>query len=370
MATVPPRLAIVSDARPGRNGVGTYYSDLVEHLAPYCAAIDRIWPAVENNALAPWLSMALPGDPTQQLELPSPVALRRRLHDFRPDAVIVATPGPYGLLGARVANSLGARLVAGLHTDFEALGRLYWGPVTGYVNRRCIAGLHRWLFSRADCVVANAPGMVDLARRNGVRDARLVGTLLPLDFLEQPTAPVAGDLRHVVFIGRLATEKRVERVIDAARRLPAIDFTIAGEGPLRAEVEAAAEALPNLFHGGWLDRASIRAMLDRADLLVLPSDVEAFGTVALEALARERLALVSAGCGIRDWPELAVGLHEMQPAEDLADAIQRLAAIDPARRREDAARARAAVQAMTAATRDQWLAILRGAEAGLAANVA
>lgn len=354
------RVAIISDAEPGRNGVGTYYLDLADHLRGHVAAIECLWPNQGEQGVATWASMPLPGDRTQRLELPSPVAVRQRLRDFRPNVVVVATPGAYGLFGVRAARALRARLIVGLHTDFEALGELYGGRLTGGVNRRLMLGVHRWLLQRADCVVANGHEMVELARRHGAADARLVGTQLPPAFLDTPIEPPGAELRRIIYVGRLAPEKRVGWVIAAARRLPGMAFTIAGDGPLRAEFEAAARELPNLDYAGWLTRDQIRAALDGADLLVLPSEIEAFGTVALEALARERLALVSPGCGIRNWPELAAGLYEMAADEDVAGAIQRLAAAPAAERQSNAARGRAAAHELNAATTRQWLGILNG----------
>ena len=358
------RLAIVSDAQPERNGVGTYYRDLCEHLRPVLGRVAFMAPGAGEPAVRCWLRMPLPGDGTQRVELPSPLALRRRLRDLRPHAVVAATPGPYGLLGARCARRMGARLVVGLHTDFEALSALYWGTVFGRLNRWGMASVHRRLFRGADCVVANSPGMRGLARRNGVAAAELMGTQLPREFLDMPVEPLGERLERVLFVGRLAAEKRVHRVLEAAAQRPGLCFGIAGDGPLRADVEAAAARRPNLRYLGWQSRAGIRRALDGADLLVLPSEVEAFGTVALEALARGRTALVSPGCGISGWPELARGLYEMRPGEGLAEAIDRLAALDPAERRSSAARGRAAVHAMSAATRAQWLEVLGAAGDG------
>lgn len=361
------RVAIVSDAQPERNGVGTYYRDLAEHLEPIVGEVTFLGPGAGEPALRRWLRMPLPGDATQQVEVPSPIGLRRRLESLRPHAVVAATPGPYGLLGARYAAALQARLVVGLHTDFEALSALYWGAVFGRINRWGMAAVHRRLFRRADCVVANSPGMLELARRNGVASTELMGTQLPRDFLERPPAPVGERVGRILFVGRLAAEKRVHRVIEAAERLPHLSFAIAGEGPLRAEVEAAAARLDNLSYLGWLARPGIREALDGSDLLVLPSDVEAFGTVALEALARARMALVSPGCGIRDWPDLARGLCEMDPREHLADTIGRLARLDPEARRAHAREGREAVLAMSRATCTQWLEVL-GARADATAD--
>ena len=365
MNAPPPKVAILSDAQPGRNGVGTYYQDLAGHLAASGVEVSLFAPG--EDAPAQWFSMPLPGDGTQRLALPSPIRLRRALHAQAPSAVVAATPGPYGMLGARYAAATGARLIVGMHTHLEALSALYWGAVLGRVNRWGLGALNRRLCSRADCVVANSTPMARVAERCGAGNTRVLGTLLPHPFLDAPIEPRGGALERAIFVGRLAAEKRLDSILEAAERLPGITFAIAGDGPLRGEVERAAARLPNLEYLGWLPRSGIRAAIDASDLLLLPSTVEAFGTVALEALARERGALISGGCGIGDWPELTRGLWTIGAHEHLADAIARVAALPTAARLAHARSARAAVLAMNARSLAHWLDLLGIAEAGSAA---
>ncbi|UEX78712.1 glycosyltransferase [Spiribacter halobius] len=360
---LPLRVAIVSDAAPERNGVGTYYRDLAAHLEPRVQALTLLCPG-SGQPLPHWLEMPLPGDATQRLGLPSPRRLQQRLAAFAPDVIIVATPGPYGLLGARAARRLGARLLFGLHTHYEALTGLYWGRVLAPLNRWWLAGTNRRLFRQADAVITNAPGMHRLAQELGARRAHLLGTPLPRPFLERPPAALQSPPRSVLFVGRLAAEKRVHAVIEAAERLPGLQFRIAGDGPERPWVDAAAARLPNLEALGWLDRDAILDALDSSDLLVLPSVVEAFGTVALEALARGRITLAARGCGILDWPELARGLHRIGAGENVADALARVTALDPAVLAHKAGQGRAAVLACAESGITPWLDVLAGQAAG------
>ena len=353
------RVVVVSDAAPQRNGVGTYYSDLVAHLDTRVAAIRLIANGSEGPAIPHWHETALPGDATQRIALPSPSALRRAIADAAPEVVIVATPGPYGVLAGLMARRLGARLIFGLHTDYEALAGLYWGRLRGALNRVAMRGINRILFRRAGVVVSNSAHMHQLARAKGARHAIRVNTPIPRDFLDAPLAPLRIPPRRILFVGRLAAEKRVEAIIEAAEAHPGLGFRIAGDGPLRAEVEAAAARLGNLEYVGWLDRDRLLGMLDDSDLLVLPSKVEAFGTVALEAMVRGRLTLVSPGCGITDWPELADGLLVMDSEQTVAAALAGVLALPPdaLEARAQAARERSARMARQCV--DEWMALIK-----------
>lgn len=356
-ATARARVTVITDAGAERNGVGTYYRDLSAALAPHVETITTIGP--DNGApLRERLSVPLPGDRSQRIGVPDPGALVRHLAELAPDTVVIATPGPYGLLGARAARRLGARVVFGMHTHYAALGRLYWGALRGTVGRLGLRACNRHLLHRADAVMAVSERMRALAAADGAPGAGVTGTPLGAPFLDTPVRPARGRLDAVLFVGRLAAEKSLPELLAAARALPGIRFSIAGDGPLRTRVEADAAALPNLDYLGWLPREAVAAALDDHDALALPSRLEAFGTVALEALARERPAVVAAGCGICERTELAPGLHPIAAHEDLAAALRRLAGTDPAVLRHRARQARAAVSRLQAQTVADWLAVI------------
>jgi glycosyltransferase involved in cell wall biosynthesis len=298
----PVRVAFVSDSMPERNGVGAYYADLIAQLDPARIEARFLCPGGDTRG---GLHFPLPGDATQHVYLPSPREFARHLRRCPPDVVVVATPGPWGMLGARWARKLGARLIFGFHTDYAGVTDLYSGSLLRVLSRGYFRIVDRALFRRADHVLANSEAMAGQARRMGARDVRRIGTLLPKPVLETPEAAPRGAIERVLFAGRLAPEKRLEQVLAAARRLPDIRFVIAGEGPQKEDVEAAAARQPNLEYVGWLDRAGLVGCIDECDALVLPSEFESFGNVALEAMGRGRIAVVTDTCGIVNWPELA-----------------------------------------------------------------
>ena len=91
-------------------------------------------------------------------------------------------------------------------------------------------------------------------------------------------------------------------------------------------MDQACVRLSNLHCHGWCTREQAVALVDQCEVLVLPSSVEAFGTVALEAMARQRLVITTPACGINEWPALARGLWVMQPDETLS-TLDRLASL-------------------------------------------
>lgn len=348
------RVAIVSDSLPERNGVGAYYCDLRDQMRARGVEASLICPDPDKD----FNKFPLPGDATQRIWIPSYRRFKREMKALDPEVIIAATPGPYGLVAARFARLLRIPLIVGFHTHFSGVTDQYESFLLRGFSRFYFNLADKILFRYGDLVLANSEAMVKLASRLGARRAEVMGTLLPKAALEHAPTPIRDRVESVLFAGRLAPEKRVHWVIEAARQLPDIAFRIAGEGPLRSNVQAAASELPNLSYVGWVSRDALLAEMDRADLLVLPSVVESFGTVALEAMARERLALVTPTCGIVEWPVLADALYKLDADEDLTAGIRRIAELPAEARRESALRARKAALDLNENSLMHWFGIL------------
>ena len=102
------------------------------------------------------------------------------------------------------------------------------------------------------------------------------------------------------------------------------------------------------------------ALIDEMDALILPSTVESFGTIALEAMARARPVLVSSACGILSWDLLSRGIFRIQEGEHLADALARLRDLDPAIRERKARLGREGAREINQRNLQHWLAVLSG----------
>lgn len=359
--TAELRLAFFSDAAPQRNGVGTYYRDLAEHLQGRVSAVQLFCPEAGATLGDEPIRLPLPGDATQRITIPNPRRLGRRFRQLAPHAVVLATPGPYGLMGLRLARKYDARVVVGFHTHFERLTDLYWQKslVVGKLFRYYLETCNRLLFRHASVVLANSEDMLELARSLGAPRAELMGTTVPRPFIDTPVTPLRSQLQYITFAGRLAAEKNLESIIDAARSCPQLRFRVAGDGPQRSLVENAARQLDNFEYLGWVPRDGLLTTIDATDMLVLPSHVESFGTIALEAMTRNRTVLVSAACGITQWPQLSSALYRVEKHESTAAAIQRVAATDPHERSERAAAGREAAVALNEWTLQHWLGLFQ-----------
>ena len=89
----------------------------------------------------------------------------------------------------------------------------------------------------------------------------------------------------VLGLGRLHQNKAFDVLLEAVSRVPSVYLWIAGEGPLKTELEKQAENLavkPRTRFLGW--REDTAALLAGADVFVCPSRHEPLGNVVIEAL--------------------------------------------------------------------------------------
>lgn len=169
--------------------------------------------------------------------------------------------------------------------------------------------------------LVSIPNGVDLAAwRREVTPA----TLPWLDLPERPT-------EVVLFVGRLARQKRVDVLLEAAARLadrrPSFRLALAGQGPLRPELEAQARSLGLRDRVAFLGvREDVLALHRAAKAFVLPSEGEGLPNALLEALAAGTPSVATEVPGT-----VEVARHEQEallvPPRDpaaLADALERL----------------------------------------------
>jgi glycogen(starch) synthase len=276
-------------------------------------------------------------------------AVRRRLFELDVDFVLCEGDVPAALAAHRLKRERGVPFGIVTHGDMA-------GRPAGTFDRQ-LSALYRWAERRsarsADLVAALGPTMAQLARRRGAREESIAiipnGVELRDIGLDPDTPPPARPERSriaIVFAGRLAHEKGILVLVDAAHRLRergvAFQLTIAGSGPLDEQARSRASGLDVTFLGAQ-PRTALGALYQDADVVVVPSLSEPFGLVIVEALAAGTPVIASM---VDDVPAIVRDGENglLVPAGDaaLAAAIESLA-VDRDRLRSLASRARASV---------------------------
>ncbi|HET8727892.1 MAG TPA: glycosyltransferase [Alphaproteobacteria bacterium] len=158
-------------------------------------------------------------------------------------------------------------------------------------------------YRHCDHLVCITPDLADYAIQGGF-DRKQVH-YIPNFFEPKPMPPVErtafGTPQGVplaLAVGRLHRNKAFDVLLDAISTLPDLHLWIAGEGPSRAELEAQIERLgigDRVRLLGWRD--DIPALLGAADLMVVPSRSEGFGTVMIEGWSCRKPVVAAASEG-------------------------------------------------------------------------
>jgi glycosyltransferase involved in cell wall biosynthesis len=152
---------------------------------------------------------------------------------------------------------------------------------------------HAPTFKRIDRCIALSADIRDTLVRFGVSPERIVIKPNTVDDPGPPTPPG----RDVLYVGRLIEEKGIGLLLEAWQRAPDGGrgrLVIAGDGPLRPQVEEAARRRDDLVYLGKVEPGRVHELMTDAAVVVVPSLwSEAFPRVVVEALAHGRGVLTT-----------------------------------------------------------------------------
>ncbi len=211
------------------------------------------------------------------------------IREFQPEAVVAFFALPAGLLARHLRRRYGLPFLLSLRGGDvpgffpEAYGRLH----------RLAAPLLRRVGGEASCLVANSPGLSQLAAAFWREKISFIPNGVdPRAFFPGPPRPDAPPLK-VVTAGRLTPQKGVDRLLEALAQLPPRDraaslLTVIGDGPHRGRLAEQARHLgvaDRVQFTGWLSREEVRSRFQGSHLFALLSRAEGMSNALLEAMA-------------------------------------------------------------------------------------
>ncbi|MFN2601757.1 MAG: glycosyltransferase [Gemmatimonadaceae bacterium] len=261
----------------------------------------------------------------------------------RPDVIHAHNLNPAGLLAQRLSKESEIPYLVTEHSTFYARGLV----------PQALFGRLRQAAVEADTIAAVSPQLGKLVEDQLKLDAshiRWVPNVIDPLVVTAPkaTRPSAPAGFEFLCVGNLIPIKNHAVLLhafhDAFKGDSRVTLRIGGDGPLEAELKALSSQLgveKQVEFLGRLSREQVIEELDKCDALVLPSSIETFGVVLIEALVRGK-PVVATRCG---GPEAFIGEDDglVVAADDklelslaLSMMRDRAASYDPARLRSSA----------------------------------
>ena len=357
------RIAFVAREHPaisGGGGIGTYTMTMAAALARLGHHVDLFThgdgaPRVEAGVrVVPLAHPALPNATASRL-----LAARRVAKAVHEAGAEVVQAAEWEAEAWWIARRRVLPVVTRLATPTYLVDALNLGsvrPGTGVVRR-----LERDQARRSNALLAPSHAIADRVARDWALDRAEIEVIPnPIDGAAVRSAADASPAvplpeRFILFIGRIERRKGVDELAHALpaalRDDPDIHAVFVGRdagasgGGVASSLTGLAASFPGRVHLlGELPREQALAVVARATIVALPSHWEAFGFVALEAMALGRPVVATSGSGIAEIVEDGDSGWLVPPRDTraLAETLAaRLADPEGLRRAGEAARARA-----------------------------
>jgi glycosyltransferase involved in cell wall biosynthesis len=263
------RILLVTDAwAPQINGVVVTLRNTLLWL--------RRW-GHEVEVLSPegFRTMPMPTYPEIALALLPAREVARRILDFDPGAIHIATEGPLGIAARAHCLKQGLAFTTAYHTCFPE----YVKPRFGIPLAWTYAWLKRF-HGPSSAVLVATPAIRALLEARGIDHIADWGRGVDTEVF-RPAAQRSTDLRRPVFlcVGRVAVEKNLPAFLGLD--LPGTKVVV-GDGPQRRALE---RRFPEVLFAGAKTGAALASYYQRADVFVFPSRTDTFGLVLAEAMA-------------------------------------------------------------------------------------
>lgn len=230
----------------------------------------------------------------------------RELVKFKPDVLHITGLNDVSVIGAYLAWKLQLPLVGSWHTnlhEFAArrLARMFRflpagtvSKMTGFAERKIMDGAV-FYYRMPKIILAPNQELIDRLAKGTKRKARLMTRGVDTEKFAPEKRTVNDDIFRFGFVGRLRAEKNVRLLADLEKKLLEAGkgdfrFLIVGEGNEREWLE---KNLQNADFTGFLEGEQLAEAYANMDVFVFPSETDAFGNVAQEAMASGVPAIVT-----------------------------------------------------------------------------
>jgi glycosyltransferase involved in cell wall biosynthesis len=221
--------------------------------------------------------------------VPPTIDVTPELKDFQPDLIHVVNPVSFGWVGVRYGYKNDIPITASYHTDIPGFAD-HWG--LGFL-KPMLWQYFRWIHNLADLTLVPSKFTAQEIKDKGFQNLQVWSRGVDTERFSPMKRSQAWRVRFtdgyagtpvLLYVGRLAKEKRIHLLYDVIKNLPDSCLVIVGDGPSRSELEELFSDTNTIFTG-YLNGEDLAHAYASADVFVFPGANETFGNVILEAMA-------------------------------------------------------------------------------------
>ncbi len=297
------RIALLSDVyKPLINGVVHHVSLLKQHLTELGQEVWLIVPGSKDADDDAKRILHIPGIPIANTGYHVGIPIDSRLNGLLESCDIIHVHHPFvsGFIGLQYAHRYHVPLVFTNHTRYDLYARNYLSLLPHKLSDSALASFFGFFSQRCSALIAPSQGVADVMREWGVQGRIVViPNGVELDRFAHPTP--ANTRAHLglpedavvgVFVGRMSSEKSVERLLRVyravAREEPASRLLLVGGGPELDAYRALAEEIGlngRVRFTGSVPYEQIPGYMRLADFFVTASVTEVHPLTLIEAAA-------------------------------------------------------------------------------------
>lgn len=322
-----------------RDGVSLTLNRLVAFLESQNIPVLVFGPSIKNPPIdhegelvvTPSIPMLVPGREEYRIATRFPGSARKRLEEFKPTLIHIATPDGLGIGALKWARKNSVPVVTSYHTHFLSYTKyysLYLKPV-----EKPFKMFMKWFYGKCEHTYVPSQSMIDELITEGIPGekriwARGINTELfspdKRDMEWRRSVGFADDDIVVTFVSRLVWEKELGTFIESVRLLkksnPKVRALVVGDGPAKEEAQ---KKLTEGHFTGFATGEELARAYASADIFLFPSHTETFGNVTLEAMASGLPCVVADAIGSKSLVEDGVNGF-LGKKEDVNDFTKQL----------------------------------------------
>ncbi len=280
------------------------------------------------SKVVPMPSLGVRVAPETRIALPN-LMINQHLDAFQPDLIHLFSPALLSVSGMLAGRRRHIPVIANYQTDIPAYANHYGLSLFSRPSRNWLRFIHNGchLTLVPSTYTANQlhqSGYKRLRRwGRGVNTTHFSPQHRSDEWQERLLNGRDASNLVVIYVGRLANEKRIDLLLEVART-PGIALTIIGDGALRGELESQFAGTRTAFLG-YLFGEELAQAYASADVFIFPSPSETFGQVVQEAMASGLPAVVINQGGVVDLVQDGETGYICEPdTRSFAEAIERL----------------------------------------------